>query len=209
MINNTRIIHNTWDDLYKYSNASELPWVSESIHPILKEAIDKILRKRNSRALDIGCGLGQTSRYLNKIGYRTTAIDIAAEAIKKAKQISSKEIDFRVSNSVYFSDDKKYDLIVDFLHIHDIIDKKIGIYLNNVEKILSSNGTYIIATFVSRNTTNNTLYTRDSLFVDQRITYYTKQFILNQFEGNFKIVSHKLFSVGKCYPSYIIVIKKA
>lgn len=114
-------IYLNWNDLYKHSNVFDLPWVSDEIHPVLKKAIDDLYITKGY-ALDVGCGLGQVSRYLASCGFETTAIDISEEAIRLSEIFNNtnKRINYKTANSLTFLSDQKFDLIVDFLHIHDI-----------------------------------------------------------------------------------------
>lgn len=39
------------------------------------------------RALDIGCGTGRSTRFLTKLGFEATGIDVAAEMVRRAREI--------------------------------------------------------------------------------------------------------------------------
>jgi SAM-dependent methyltransferase len=42
---------------------------------------------KGKKAIDFGCGTGRSTRFLQKLGFETTGIDIAADMIGKAKEI--------------------------------------------------------------------------------------------------------------------------
>ncbi len=205
-------IYPTWNDLYKYSNVYDLPWVSKTIHPTLKKVIDK-LPISNGKALDIGCGLGQVSRYLAKVGYETTGIDISEEAIKLCNQLNDtgKIINYQTANSITFTSDNKYDLIIDFLHIHDIERKDVQKYLKNIDQLLSDKGYFIVSTFSQDDESNKYNNIRESNYVEQKINYYSKEDILNFLTDYYVVVEESALIVGnknESYKSYILIIKK-
>ena len=51
----------------------------------LPELIFKYRQK--GKAVDFGCGAGRSTRFLNKLGFDTTGIDISANMIKKAQEL--------------------------------------------------------------------------------------------------------------------------
>ena len=205
-------IYPTWNELYKNSNVFDLPWVSKDIHPVLKQVIDNLPMKKGV-ALDVGCGLGQVSRYLAQVGFRTTGIDISDEAISLCDKLNNtgKQINYQVANSITFNSKEKFDLIIDFLHIHDIERENIEQYLKNIEKLLSKNGYLIISTFSQNDKSNKNTNVRKSNFVQQNINYYSKHEILNLLVNEYIIVNNKSLTVGKndeSYKSYILILKR-
>lgn len=198
--------------MYKNSNVFHLPWVSEQIHPVLKQEIDRLPIK-NGFALDVGCGLGQVSRYLAQVGFKTTAIDIADEVIRLCKKLNDtgKVINYQTENSITFNSKEKFDLIIDFLHIHDIERENIEQYLKNLEKLLSKNAYLIISTFSQNDKSNRYNNLRKSNFVEQNINYYSKDEILNLLDNKYLIINNESLIVGKTnesYKSYLLILKR-
>lgn len=203
--------YSSWDELYKHSNISNLPWVSENIHPILKEQIDALPIKKGN-ALDVGCGLGQVSRYLAEQGFNTTAIDVSEKAISICKELNNtvKHIEYLVANSITFNSDKKFDLIIDFLHIHDIERDNIKLYLNNIENQLNKGGYLIFSTFTQNDKSNTQNNVRRSFYVNQEINYYTKDDIINLLNNKYTIISYQYLITGnkkENYESYLLILK--
>lgn len=208
MANSRHVIYPSWNDLYKYSDVNSLPWVCKEIHPILKQEIDNLPIK-NGYALDVGCGLGQVSRYLAKTGFTTSAIDISFEAISLAKELNDtgKDIKYNVANSVYYESKHEFSLIVDFLHIHDIEKKNIKLYLEGLEKLLARNGYLMIATFIQNNNKN----VRRSHFVAQDVFYYSKNEILTYFNKKFRVINSLNITVGRereSYQAYLVMMQE-
>jgi len=52
--------------------------------------------KENSKILDLACGKGRHSKYLNRLGYDVTGIDLSPASIAYAKQYKNKTLHFEV-----------------------------------------------------------------------------------------------------------------
>jgi len=101
------------------------------VHPVLKAVLDRIPVTQGG-ALDIGCGLGQVARYLAQRGWSVTAIDISASAIRKAKQLTvpNATITYTRQNSLTLDPTRQFDLVVDYLHLHDIQPEDLDKYIS-------------------------------------------------------------------------------
>jgi pimeloyl-ACP methyl ester carboxylesterase/SAM-dependent methyltransferase len=76
-----------FEPLYASAVAGEvaLPWDTEGPRPALVEWAEERAgdgRRGGRRALVVGCGLGQNSEYIARLGYVTDAFDISATAIE-------------------------------------------------------------------------------------------------------------------------------
>ncbi|WKZ25839.1 MAG: class I SAM-dependent methyltransferase [bacterium] len=90
--------------------------------PIVKKILKKYLQ---GKVLDLGCGTGRYSLYLDSLGHSVTGIDISMDMIELARQ-KSKQIQFvqgDISNLTF--EDNNFDLVVSGLAIH---------YVKNLEK---------------------------------------------------------------------------
>lgn len=80
------------------------------------------------KALDFGCGSGRSTRFLQKLGFHTIGIDIAAEMITKAKQVDHKG-DYRLIAERDFSQfyQDSFDLILSAFPFDNIptMEKKV------------------------------------------------------------------------------------
>lgn len=70
-----------WNE--RYLN-QDTPWETGIHHPEMERLFTHYVT-RGQTVLEIGCGTGINAQWLNQSGYKVTAIDISAEAIKKAK----------------------------------------------------------------------------------------------------------------------------
>lgn len=76
-----------FDDLYnehkdKHRN---IPWARLDVNPLLKSYLDEEPHHK-SKALVIGCGLGDDAKALEVAGYKVVAIDVSQKALELAKE---------------------------------------------------------------------------------------------------------------------------
>ena len=102
---------------------------------------------KDKNVLDIACGVGYGSKFLKEAGAKSVdGVDISAEAIEYAKEnYSSDGINFIVSDAIKYTPNKKYDVIVSFTTIEQILYFK-G-FLKNLYNLLNPDGILIISTF--------------------------------------------------------------
>jgi len=115
------------------------------------ELLSFIATHTPGRALDAGCGTGTNVITLAKSGWQVTGVDFAPRAIqiakKKAKQ-NRVEVDIRqddVTRLDSLSD--RFDLILDIGCFHSLSLKDHSKYIANIDRLLSSNGTYLVYLF--------------------------------------------------------------
>lgn len=80
--------------LYHQRNDEEAEFFIDNLCSYLKPGI-------NCRLLDIACGRGRHSVYLNKKGYDVTGIDLSDSSIKFAKQFENEKLHFFVHDMRY------------------------------------------------------------------------------------------------------------
>jgi 2-polyprenyl-3-methyl-5-hydroxy-6-metoxy-1,4-benzoquinol methylase len=118
-------------------------------NPKILEIINN-LNNKEAKVLDLGCGAGQLSSYINKADYDVTGMDISDVGIEKAKasfggddeEGVGKNLEFLVGD--IFDVKEKYDVIVCKLVYAFIIDKKE--FLEKLKSILNEGGIFIIST---------------------------------------------------------------
>ncbi len=89
-----------FDDHYKEANKelNAVAWAKGETNPLLQEYLENSLATP-SKAIVIGCGLGDDAYALYEAGFDVTAIDISPEAIKWAKErFGDTAIDFRIAD---------------------------------------------------------------------------------------------------------------
>ena len=204
---NNFMIQKNWNDVYKYNDIFDLPWFDLETKPELKNVIDNLPIK-SGNALDVGCGLGQVSRYLAQIGFKTTAIDISEEAIKWCKKLNDTgfSIDYIVADSTSFISSKKFDLIVDFLHFHDVQIEYYKKYLFNIKKLIVKRGYFILAWLYSVNknlTSFNGIKFRKSIYANDINVFFCSISNIKIILEEFKILKTFIINVGKSDDDYL------
>jgi len=117
------------------------------------ELLEFIQRHPTGRALDLGCGTGTNAITLAQNGWQVTGIDFVNSAIRtaqrKAKQ-AGVQVEF-ITGDVTRLDhlNNRYDLILDIGCLHSLPSGVISSYINNVRRLLSLKGTYLVYTFIN------------------------------------------------------------
>jgi cyclopropane fatty-acyl-phospholipid synthase-like methyltransferase len=134
----------TWFDskfyhiLYKDRDYKEAEIFMQNLLSFLK-------LKKGSHILDLACGRGRHSVYLNKIGFKVTGVDLSKNSIQYAKQFSDSGLEFEVHdmrNSFQNKYDAIFNLFTSFGYFDD--DKTNIKVLYNIENGLKENGIAVI-----------------------------------------------------------------
>lgn len=141
---------NWWEDIYRSSDVTELPWFT----PSLDTDFDRALREhlpRGGRVLDLGTGPATQAIELAKRGYDVVATDISPTAIRKGTHAAAREsvqIDFRVDNILDSKlEDGLVDAIVDRGMFHTLPPESRGQYVGTIRRILRPHGFLFLKTF--------------------------------------------------------------
>jgi len=80
------ILHNTYEDPCRAVAYNELDL--GGTYDLVFRNLPKLLKKhvQGARALDFGCGTGRSTRFLQRLGFNTTGVDISAEMVGYARQ---------------------------------------------------------------------------------------------------------------------------
>ena len=125
--------------LYKKRTHSEAAYL---INNLLK----KIKPSKNSFFLDLGCGSGRHSIYLNEKGFRVDGFDVSKESLKRANQYQNKNLNFYLKDMRYFNTKNKYDFILNLFTSFGYFEtndenKKV---FQNVKNSLKKDGCFIL-----------------------------------------------------------------
>jgi ubiquinone/menaquinone biosynthesis C-methylase UbiE len=97
------------------------------------------------KAIDFGCGAGRSTRFLQSLGYETTGLDISAEMLALAHQLS-KDIHFQLIDDGRLNgvQNDHYDLILSAFTFDNIasINKKAGLF-REFNRVLKKDGCVI------------------------------------------------------------------
>jgi len=129
----------------RVSVPEDLPWHRDEPPVFLQQFIEA--RGVFGRALDIGCGSGETAVYLAGRGYQVTGVDFLDAPLRFAKALARQarvQISFLQQNVLYWDAPGLYDLVVDLGCLHHIDDRMTKLYRRVVLRALTSNGDLII-----------------------------------------------------------------
>lgn len=138
--------------------------------------------------LDLACGKGRHARYLNKIGYEVTGLDLSANSIKFAKQFENHRLRFEVhdmSKPYHKTFDAVFNLFTSFGYFDKDEDN-----LNTIKAIktnLNASG-FAVIDFMNSEFVIDTLVPEETKTVDG-IDFHLKRYVEDGF-----IVKHIRFN---------------
>jgi SAM-dependent methyltransferase len=68
----------------------------QEAHDFMRQLVDFLQLKKEAKILDLACGKGRHSIYLNKLGYTVTGVDLSKNSIEKAKKYEKPGLHFEV-----------------------------------------------------------------------------------------------------------------
>lgn len=154
--------------LYKDRDATEAQTFMENLTAYLNIPED-------AKILDLACGKGRHSIYLNSIGYDVTGLDLSEESIAFAKQFENNRLTFNVHDmSLPYHEqfDLVFNLFTSFGYFENEADNLKTI--KAIKENLKSNGIGVID-FLNSNYVLNNLVTNETKQVDD-ITFNIKRF---------------------------------
>lgn len=141
-------INNNPQDLITETNISEADEMSVEYlfrsFDTMPKLEQKALELTKGNVLDIGCGAGSHSLYLQEKGFNVKSIDISPSAIEACKLRGVKKV--FVSNLLDLSNEEKFDTILLLMNGTGIFEKlnEVSKYLQKLKSLLSINGQILI-----------------------------------------------------------------
>jgi len=129
------------------------PWSTNGRPSVtLVRAVKKISKKLKSKiALDLGCGEGRHTVYLNDAGFKTIGLELQANALDRAKGREKKSLLYiRADLFVHPFKEAQFDLLVDYGVFHHIRRRDTGLYIKLITSLLRPGG-YLLLSCFSRN----------------------------------------------------------
>lgn len=125
--------------LYKNRNFEEAEF-------FINNLINFLQPKSNAKMLDLACGAGRHSLFLNKKGYEVTGVDLSANSIELANKKSNESLDFAVHDmrEVYKNNafDYIFSMFTSFGYFDDSSDNLK--MLQSVKESLKEGGVFVL-----------------------------------------------------------------
>lgn len=144
----------------------------------IKNLIDKLKIKKNSKVLDLGCGRGRHSIFLNKKGMIVSGFDSSENNILEAKKNNTKNLKFfkkEMDKSYNDSFDVVFNLFTSFGYIDHNYNTKV---FQRISESLNING-LLVLDFLNILHVKKNIVKEEIKKVDN-ITFNIKRFIKNQ-----------------------------
>ena len=135
---------------------------------------------KTTHILDLPCGRGRHSVFLNSLGYKVTGGDLAANSITLAKEFENETLNFKVHdmrapfNNKY---DAVFNLFTSFGYFED--DKEDILILNNIKQSLKKDG-FFVFDFLNAEKVKLNLVAKETKIVNS-ITFNIKREIKDGF----------------------------
>ena len=135
---------------------------------------------KNTHILDLPCGKGRHSLFLNSLGYRVTGADLAENSIRSAKAFENHTLKFKVHDmrqSLQYNYGAIFNLFTSFGYFDD--DKEDLLILNNFKQGLKKDG-YFVFDFLNAEKVKLNLVAKETKTIDN-ITFNIKREIKDGF----------------------------
>lgn len=138
----------TWFDspyyhaLYEHRNEEEAA-------EFLSNLLNFLQLDKDAKLLDLACGKGRHSLFLNQKGFDVTGVDLSAESIRFALQFANSRLHFEVQDMRTFSMHKHFDCVLNLFTSFGYFDKEEDNHsvLKAICKHLSAGGVFVLDYF--------------------------------------------------------------
>ena len=142
--------------IYRKTPLNEIPW-NIDIPPDVLVGLVESGKVKPCKTIDLGCGTGNYSIYLARVGFDVTGIDNSPTAIKIAQENAKKKgvkCNFLVANVLGNLDGltEKFDFAYEWELLHHIFPEQRRIYIEKVYRLLNTGGKYLSVCFNENDT---------------------------------------------------------
>jgi len=194
-------------------------WFNSKLYHLLynkrdyKEAkffIDNLLNilspKKNSFFLDLGCGKGRHSIYLNKKGFYVDGIDLSKESLDAASPNKNEKLHFFLRDMRNIKENNKYNYILNLFTSFGYFKQKKDnqLVINGVSQALKKNGIFVIDFL-------NTNYCLQNLIKNEKKIIENQEFNITRWHNKeflFKKIKFKENGKTRIYTERIQLLKK-
>tara|TARA_Y100000034_G_scaffold79725_1_gene95670 strand:- start:2916 stop:4955 length:2040 start_codon:yes stop_codon:yes gene_type:complete len=179
-----------WDIYYK-KNINNLAWINNYNADTSIINFEKTI-KPHSKILDIGCGTGKNSLYLQNKNHDVYGIDISQYAIKKIiikkDKHKFKTEDFLKSNY----NENSFDYLIDIGCFHMLNESNFDDYVNKTKNILKKEGFLLLRCFSKYGYESSRFFKNKEFYkMSPFLNFNTNEKILKLFSKDFEIISFK------------------
>ncbi|CAM2908274.1 MULTISPECIES: class I SAM-dependent methyltransferase [Streptomyces] len=109
-----------WEQRYRHHHGTSRP------HAPSPQLVAEVAALEPGTALDAGCGEGADARWLAALGWRVTAVDVAATALHRAQQhalasggpAAAERIDWQQADLLHWTPEHRFDLVTSqYVHL--------------------------------------------------------------------------------------------
>jgi len=150
------MIKEQMNKIYSSKDLKDIPWNVETPPAIIQDLLrSKILSP--CKIIELGCGVGNYVRYLSQMGFNATGVDISDKAIEIARRLAQKDgvkcefIEADVLGNMT-KIPSKYDFAYDWELLHHIFPEDRNKYIENVHRLLTTQGRYLSVCFSEAST---------------------------------------------------------
>jgi SAM-dependent methyltransferase len=142
--------------IYSEMDLHNIPWNVETPPEILQELIGS-KKLSPCKIIELGCGAGNYVIYFSKMGFDATGVDISEKAIEIARGLAQKagvKCEFITADVLgdMLAIEGSYDFIYDWELLHHIFPEDRNKYIENVHRLLKSQGGYLSVCFSEAST---------------------------------------------------------
>ena len=126
----------------------------------MKNLIETLKFSKNQLLLDLACGKGRHSIYLNSLGFNVIGADLSKNSISHAKQFENERLQF-FEHDMRDSFSRKYDVILNLFTSFGFFEDDLEdiAILKNIKNGLKKNGVAVIDFMNSKSVINNIVKT--------------------------------------------------
>ncbi|CQH05163.1 SAM-dependent methyltransferase TehB [Yersinia enterocolitica] len=136
-----------------YCTAEDFYHKKYNLTPTHSEVIEAVKTVKPGKVLDLGCGSGRNSLYLNLLGFDVTAVDKNGDSISHLQQIIEQEKRLNITANTYnineASLDNRYDFILSTVVLMFLQPERIPYIINNMQECTLPGGYNLIISAMS------------------------------------------------------------